>query len=190
MSTYHHGDLRRALLDEASAVLEAEGPQAVTFRGLARRLGVSHAAPGYHFADRDALLIELAAVGHDLLADAMERRLARSGDDPLAAIGLGYLDFALSHPQRFRLMFAGLVGVDCGASPAFVAASNRSGALLVRVASGTDDPATDPTAWLRAWALVHGLATLWIDGTLGRGFDDLGGARGYRRIADRIVTGD
>ena len=70
--TYHHGDLRAALLAEAGLLLEQEGVDAVTFRGLARRLGVSHAAPGYHFADREDLLLDLGTRGHVLLTEAMQ----------------------------------------------------------------------------------------------------------------------
>jgi AcrR family transcriptional regulator len=120
--TYHHGDLRAALLAEAGLLLEQEGVDAVTFRGLARRLGVSHAAPGYHFADREDLLLELGTHGHVLLAEAMQSRLDEGVDEPLVAIGKGYLDFAMSQPQHFRLMFAGVAGMNAGAHPAFAQA--------------------------------------------------------------------
>ena len=185
---YHHGDLRAALLAEAGLLLEQEGVDAVTFRGLARRLGVSHAAPGYHFADREDLLLELGAYGHVMLTDAMQSRLDQDTDEPLVAIGKGYLDFAMSHPQRFRLMFAGVAGMNAGAHPAFAEAGNRSGAMLVTVATGSTDPAHDPARWLKAWALVHGLATLWNDGGLNEGFAVQGGEAAFRSIADGILS--
>ncbi len=92
--TYHHGNLRQALIDAAAGVLEDEGADAVTFRGLARALGVSHAAPGHHFTDRAGLLAELAADGYRGLADAMAvsdggcraRGLAASDRDRLRAV--------------------------------------------------------------------------------------------------------
>jgi AcrR family transcriptional regulator len=186
--TYHHGDLRAALLAEASVLLEQDGVDAVTFRGLARRLGVSHAAPGYHFADRDDLLLELGAHGHVLLAEAMQARLDVGVDGPLVSIGKGYLDFAMSHPQHFRLMFAGVAGMDAGANPAFALAGNRSAAMVVTTATGSADPAHDPERWLKAWALVHGLATLWNDGGLSEGFAVLGGQAAFRSIADSILS--
>ena len=164
---YHHGDLRRQLLDEAGVVLEEDGPEALTLRGLARRLGVSHAAPGHHFADRGALLVELAAQGHRDLEQAMRDRLASDpGEEPAVAIGEGYLDFALEHPQRFRLMFAGVADLSPSDSPSFSEAAGASFATLVRTTTGTADPDADPTRWMAAWALVHGLATLWVDGSL------------------------
>jgi AcrR family transcriptional regulator len=186
--TYHHGDLRAALLAEAGVLLEQEGVDAVTFRGLARRLGVSHAAPGYHFADREDLLLELGAQGHVLLTEAMQSRLDEGVDEPLVAIGKGYLDFAMSRPQRFRLMFAGVAGMNAGEHPAFAEAGNRSGAMLVTTATGSVDPADDPAQWLKAWALVHGLATLWNDGGLSEGFAISGGQAAFRSIADSILS--
>jgi len=190
--TYHHGDLRAALLAEAGLLLEQEGVDAVTFRGMARRLGVSHAAPGYHFADREDLLLELGAHGHVLLTEAMQSRLDEGVDEPLVAIGKGYLDFAMSHPQHFRLMFAGVAGMNAGAHPAFAEAGNRSAAMLVTTATGSvdpaHDPAHDPARWIKAWALVHGLATLWNDGGLSEGFAALGGQAAFRSIADSILS--
>lgn len=169
-STYHHGDLRSALLAAAGAVLEAKGADAVTFRGLARELNVSHAAPGYHFADRQALLVELAGEGHALLEQSMRSSLndveQSDRNEQLAAIGRGYLRFALVHPNRFRLMFAGVADCDISVSELFVSAGAASFATLVQVSSGSADPEEHPAAWLRAWALVHGLATLRVDRSL------------------------
>jgi AcrR family transcriptional regulator len=186
---YHHGDLRRQLLARAGELLENDGPETVTMRGLARSLGVSHAAPGYHFADRDALLLELAAEGHEMLAAAMVDRLRDApADGRVLAIGEGYLDFALGNPNRFRLMFAGIADMDPGASEAFAAAAQRSFETLLTVTSASPDPGVNPAAWLSAWALVHGLATLWVDGTVQNGFDQDDGAATYRSLATTILT--
>jgi AcrR family transcriptional regulator len=186
--TYHHGDLRAALLAEAGLLLEQEGVEAVTFRGLARRLDVSHAAPGYHFADRVDLLLELGAHGHVLLTEAMKARLDEGVDEPLVAIGKGYLDFAMSHPQHFRLMFSGVATMNPGAHPAFAQAGSRSAAMLITTATDSADPAHDPSRWLKAWALVHGLATLWNDGGLSAGFADQGGQAAFRSMAGGILS--
>lgn len=183
---YHHGDLRAALLRAAGEVLERDGADAVTLRGLARELGVSHAAPGHHFVDRDALLLELAAEGHEMLAAAMQARLAQSTGNRLEAIGKGYLDFALGHPQRFRLMFSGIAGLDWASCPALSAAGARSLGILLDVTTSSDSPGEDTATWLHSWALVHGLATLWNDGALA-GSDSLHG-NDFRTIADEIVT--
>src|SRR5919206_2322086 len=101
MSTYHHGNLRPALLRTAAKTLEKEGLGALSLRELARRAGVSHNAPYRHFPDRDSLLAALAAEGFEMLGDALEKR-------PRREMGEAYVEFALAHPQRFRLMFGGL----------------------------------------------------------------------------------
>ncbi len=185
---YHHGDLRQALVDEAMAMLEQGGPDAVTFRGLARRVGVSHAAPGYHFADRDALLIALASIGHELLADSMESRLEADPDNALSASGKGYLDFALENPQLFRLMFGRIDPGSCEKDDSFNLAASRSGSILLEASTpAVANSDEDVVPWLQAWALVHGLATLWNDGALGEGFAEAGGLAAYRASADRIL---
>ena len=97
-SAYHHGELRPALLRAAAKILEKEGRDAISFRDLARRAGVSHNAPYRHFADRQALLAALAEEGFVLLAAALEGR-------PWREQAMAYLRFALANPERFRLMF-------------------------------------------------------------------------------------
>jgi AcrR family transcriptional regulator len=106
--TYHHGDLRAALLAAAAAEIERIGYESLSLRELAVSLGVSRAAPYRHFADRRALLAALAAGGFDELA-AIYRKAAVTGKTPqlrLAASGRAYLAFAEQRPQLFRLMFA------------------------------------------------------------------------------------
>lgn len=97
---YHHGDLRRALLAAALEAIEEVGPTALSLRDLARRAGVSHAAPAHHFGDKAGLLTALAAQGFDLLAQA----LVQAGDDLLEA-GVAYVDFAVRHRAYFEVMF-------------------------------------------------------------------------------------
>src|SRR4029453_17263435 len=89
---YHHGDLRVALLDAAAAVIDESGPAAVTLRDLARRVGVSHAAPAHHFADRAGLLTALATAGFTRLADAVEQV---SPITDLRQAGVAYVTFAV-----------------------------------------------------------------------------------------------
>src|SRR5215467_13486052 len=101
-AAYHHGDLRRALLQEAGRILEKEPPEALSVREVARRAGVSHNAPYRHFPDRELLLVALAEEGFEMLADALAKR-------PRREMGEAYVDFALARPQRFRLMFGGRV---------------------------------------------------------------------------------
>src|SRR5512145_3325109 len=101
---YHHGELRQALLDAAAAVVEREGVEALSLRELARRLGVSHAAPAHHFADRAALLVELARDGYARFGEALAKAAAAEPDplERLREVGRAYVRFAIEHPGRFR----------------------------------------------------------------------------------------
>ena len=146
MTTYHHGDLRRALLRLAAEVLEKEGLGAISLRELARRAGVSHSAPYRHFADRDRLLAALAEEGFAMLGEALARR-------PRREMGEAYVEFALAHPQRFRLMFGARFAVH-----------GRERAYEALIESFVDLGAHARHAAAAAWALVHGLAQLLLDG--------------------------
>src|SRR5258706_6813060 len=130
---YHHGDLRDTLLQSALELLESEGIDALSLRELARRVGVSHAAPSHHFPDKRALLAALAAHGFATLADEMDRAATRAGRDPvrrLTATGVAYVRFALAHPRLFRLMF-GSDFDERDAHPELAAAGERAFAVLL-----------------------------------------------------------
>lgn len=162
---YHHGDLRRAVLDAAVEVVTESGPTAVSLRDLARRAGVSHAAPAHHFGDKAGLLTVLAAEGHDLLADALHEARRRSGGDFLD-VGVAYVRFAVEHRAHFEIMYR--PELHHPDDPAVRASRARAGeALCAGIADRTSGPRNDSdvhTAGLAAWSLVHGFATLWIDG--------------------------
>ena len=107
---YHHGDLRTALLDSALAVISEIGPQGLTIREVARRAGVSHAAPYRHFCDRDELILAVVEQGFEKMQHTMQAEKAVAPDDPIsqfAASGLAYVAFALEHPAYYRVMFSG-----------------------------------------------------------------------------------
>lgn len=163
---YHHGDLRRTLLDHALAAVADNGPAGVSLRDVARRAGVSHAAPTHHFRDKTGLLTALAAEGWSLLADELART-AEAGDAPdFSEMGVAYVLFATGHPAHFAVMRApGLVRRD---DPELMAAEERSGELLRTGAGHHPDPAaaTDATTALAGWALVHGLSALLLEGSI------------------------
>jgi AcrR family transcriptional regulator len=173
---YHHGDLRKALLEEAAAVVEREGVAALSLRELARRLGVSHAAPAHHFPDRTALLIELARDGFDEFAAALDAAGAEARDplDRLRRIGHAYVRFAIEHPGRFRVMFGPELSEAGPVPAALTEASERSYhvvvAALERVLArwpAVRRPPTDVLAFT-CWTIGHGAATLWLEGPLRR----------------------
>jgi AcrR family transcriptional regulator len=182
---YHHGNLRRAVLDRALEVIAAEGPEALNLRSLATDLGVTHTAPRHHFGNRQGVLTAIAAEGFTELA----RRLTASIDagEPFLESGVSYVTFALDRPAHFAVMFRpGLLDND---DPALVAASDAAFAAL---RSGVDDLARsgavdDPAAAVVAgWSLMHGVATLALSGSLDRsGIRELMDQASFESIARR-----
>jgi AcrR family transcriptional regulator len=162
---YHHGDLRRALLAAAVAAIDEVGPTAMSLRDVARRAGVSHAAPAHHFGDKAGLLSALAAEGFRLLADELGRTARETGS--FLEVGVAYVRFAVGHPAHFAVMFRpDLVHAD---DPELVAARAASSAALyggVHQIDGGDPEPERGTAGIAAWAIVHGVATLWLAGAL------------------------
>ena len=167
---YHHGDLREALLTEAEAVLGERGLAGFSLRAVARRAGVSHAAPAHHFGDARGLLTALAARGFERLTAAQRaRREAVAAEDELIASGLGYVDFALADPVLFGLIFDAprLDWEDA----ALGEAAHAAFAQLTRDTRRTrPDGAVDEAASIEdlrlAWSVVHGLSGLLIGGHL------------------------
>jgi AcrR family transcriptional regulator len=176
-TTYHHGDLRDALVRAARTILEKQGLAALSLRGAARAAGVSPAAPYHHFTDKHALLDAVAVQGFDALTAAMDKLMAKQKDPSarLDASGVGYVVFALENPALFRLMFSG-DGQQSSASVPLIEARDRAyGVLQAGVAKTSPDGVADPFVCLRLWALVHGIATLILDGGINPGEFGLGG---------------
>ncbi len=154
---YHHGDLRAALLAAAEAELTEKGVEGFSLRSVAKRAGVSHAAPAHHFGDTNGLLTALAAEGFTRFQDTLDAREVGAADDRDRAVraGLGYLEFALARPALFRLIFSS-VRPDF-ASPDLIAAANRAYDHLVGLVTVLGGGETDVIA---LWATSHGLADL------------------------------
>jgi len=161
---YHHGDLRTALLAAAEQELAAHGVEGFSLRQVAKRAGVSHAAPAHHFGDTRGLLTALAAEGFRRFLATQARREAVAPPDPraqLAAAGLGYIDFALERPTLFRLLFSSDrpdftdTDLDAASTEAYFHLREQ-----VRVAGGSETDAAG------AWAMAHGLADLLANGRL------------------------
>jgi AcrR family transcriptional regulator len=172
--SYHHGDLRRALLEASLELIEENGLEALSLREVARRAGVSPGAPYHHFESREALLAALALDGFTRLEEVMTRARdgAAEGDaiERFSAIGEAYVRFALSHPAHFRLMFRRSV-VPNGVLPstgspgkAFQVLLDIVGELIGRDAVRAHIDRS--TMVLLAWSIVHGAAELLLDGPL------------------------
>lgn len=150
--SYHHGDLRRAMTAAAAAAVAEQGPAGLSLRELARRAGVSHAAPAHHFGDKAGVLTAVATDGFTLLAAV----LTEAGDDLLAA-GLAYVRFAVDHPGHFAVMFdrSLLHAHDAELRAAELVASDALAGL-----------ASDADAGRAAWSVAHGFASLWLSGAI------------------------
>jgi AcrR family transcriptional regulator len=156
---YHHGDLRPALLRAAVEAIGQAGPAAMSLREVARRAGVSHAAAAYHFGDKAGLLTALAAQGYRMLNE--ELRSARETRRDFLEVGVAYVRFAVSHRAHFEVMYRPELYRRDDAEVR--EARDASGLLLY----GTASPDTGQlAAGAAAWSLVHGLATLWLNGNL------------------------
>lgn len=196
---YHHEDLRGAFLSAAAAAITADGIDSLNLRALARDLDVTHAAARHHFGGRRGLLTALAVQGHHELTTALDEA------PNLLQSGIAYVNFALSHPAHFQVMFAPqLVDAD---DPGLQAAQNALADALIRVTEESaefgptsprtpgagkpppDDarprPTTEP-ALLAAWSLAHGLATLAVSGNLPDLAED-GGQELIRDTLDRLL---
>ncbi|MFC7265231.1 TetR/AcrR family transcriptional regulator [Streptomyces lutosisoli] len=158
---YHHGDLRRAILSAALDVITAEGPSALSLRDLARRAGVSHAAPAHHFKDRTGLLTAIAAEGYELLAAAL------AAADDLRDAGVRYVRFAREHPAHFQVMFSPelLRENDLELATARTLAGERLRTAVSALPAEGRGPDTR-LAGVAAWSLAHGFATLLLSHNL------------------------
>jgi AcrR family transcriptional regulator len=174
---YHHGDLRNALVASAVRLIEASGSGAFSLREAAREVGVSANAAYRHFDDKSALITAVATDGFARLAERMQRAMASAtgvrGVDPLSiarfkATGRAYVGFAADHPEIFRVMF-GDCGAECRTTDLKTLAGDSPWTLLGRaldalVTDGFLRPERRVGAELKAWAVVHGFASLSLDG--------------------------
>ena len=162
---YHHGDLRRALIDAASRVLEAEGPSALSLRAVAREAGVSPAAPYHHFKDKTELLEAVAHEGWDMLdaALAAAKAAAASPAEAMNDLGVAYVCFARDNPALYRVMYD--TARDKEALPYDVKESEDSAYCKVRdtmveAGANPDEGQDIELATVAAWCSAHGLAEM------------------------------
>jgi AcrR family transcriptional regulator len=194
---YHHGDLRRAVLDEALRLIEERGHVDFTLREVARRVGVSHTAPYRHFADKRALLTAITVEAQRMLADRIQAALDAAGSElrpRFLAAGWSYVHFALEAPAAFRVMYSSEIDE---LEPAIAGSKERSFGILLRFIEEAQRagafPRGDPRALATPiWAMHHGLAILAATGALGepgseavrRAVDDA-----HARLLDGLLAG-
>jgi AcrR family transcriptional regulator len=195
-SRYHHGDLRRALLQEAARTIAQEGVEGLTLREVGKRLGVSRTALYRHFSDKSALLAAVAREGFqrfrgDLHAAWTAHEGSRRGFETM---GVAYVQFAVAHPAHYRVMFGDYRHL-CDKDPELRADATAAFQVLVDALISLqqarlvrrDDPRTLATF---IWAVVHGIAMLAIDGQLGPHPDDQNGlAEAVHFALKRMRTG-
>lgn len=181
--TYHHGNLRRALMDGALAVIRERGLEALSLREVAAAAGVSHAAPYHHFADKGALVRALGYEALLRLDQGMAEAQEAAGDDPgerLVAIGLAYVVFAVERPDYYAAMRAPEMRETRSDEPP--PEHGETWERLVRSVAACQVagrlPQGDPmTLAVGMWSLVHGLADLWLTGPLAQLPQSAGGVR-------------
>jgi AcrR family transcriptional regulator len=170
---YHHGDLRRALVEAALDLLKEKGPAGVTLREAARRAGVTHAAPYRHFADKEALLAELAEEGFVRLRAEIEQAMTGVPTEALLEVlGVVYVRFARKNPSQFRVMFGAEIGdkrryasVMRADQAVFDLSCDAIGKMQEAGLMAAGNPAR---LGLVQWSMLHGVAALVVDGQMER----------------------
>ena len=191
---YHHGDLRYALIQAGLELLSAGGAAMLDLRKVARKAGVSHAAPYRHFADKQALIAAINREGFRQLAEQIQAAVREAPDDALArlqAIARAYVQFAQEHPWLIREMFSGLT-VEREAFADLYAASKSVFTLYVEVVRRGQEQgaiiAGDPAALAGVlWSLLHGVAMLTIEHQMRPYTDGPGGAEAVTRFGVQLL---
>ena len=174
--SYHHGNLRQALLEAARKLIEQRGAAGFSLTEAARLAGVSAAAPYRHFRDREALLSEVAKSGFEQFAERLEAAWDNGRPSPIKAfenVGRAYLVFARDEPASYSAMFEAGMSVDD--SPELKIAADRAFDVLGRVCAAVAQTAPEASLppvslmSLHVWAMNHGIATLFSEGKPCRG---------------------
>lgn len=169
-STYHHGDLKNALIQAGTEILSNEGVGALSLRKVASRAGVSHSAPYAHFSDKQALIAAISTEGFRLLYDRLLAAVEANRQPPaqmLVEVAHAYLMFALESPASFKVMFSGILEKE-KEYPDFVEMSKKNFQLLVDLvqqcqAAGLLQSGAPEVLAVCVWSLVHGFTALLLD---------------------------
>jgi len=171
--TYHHGDLKNALIEAGIEILAREGVEGLSLRKVASQAGVSHSAPYAHFADKQALIAAISTEGNILVNERLESIQAEYADNPRQALietCWAYLSFAMEKPAHFKVTFSGVVEKE-DEYPALVEITTRNNAAVAKATArcqqaGCLAPGPADLMGVSIWSAVHGLACLLLEGQI------------------------
>jgi len=172
-TSYHHGDLRQALINAAITLISEKGPNSFSLREVAKRAGVSHTAPYRHFKDKDSLLSAIALIGFQLLADRLIEVQAQYTSDPLRQFMEAekvYVEVAVENPEVSQLMFGGYIPQEHCVGELAEVSQSAFQQLFVIIENGQKANVLKQQDTmelsLAAWSMVHGLSSLINSGQL------------------------
>jgi len=168
--TYHHGNLKEALISAGLEILSEQGIEGLSLRNVAKKIGVSHTASYNHFPDKQALLAAISTAGHEQLHQIllnMFKKTKHSSSHVISAIAWAYLQFALDNPAKFKLMFSGALEEE-RAHPEYVEISMKNISLLEEIIVFCQNKEQLPEGKveilaIKLWSLVHGFALLMLE---------------------------
>jgi AcrR family transcriptional regulator len=171
--TYHHGDLKNALIKAGVEILAKDGVAGLSLRKVAGRAGVSHSAPYSHFEDKQALIAAISTEGFRQLYERVSKVADRFLDQPsklLVETAWAYVQFAMDDPDRFKVMFSAVLEKEKD-YPEFVSESQRNFQLVRKIievnqAAGVLRSGPSDLIALSAWGIVHGFVMLWLEGQI------------------------
>lgn len=202
--TYHHGNLREALIDTAFAMIEEDGVESLTIRRVAERIGVTHAAPSHHFADKNELMLALATEGFARFRTALGSVMHISNPlERLSAMGRAYVRFALDHPGAYRLIMGPALSRIQMPAPRAVESGSLDHRTLA-ASEGTFDMLESTVAEAMqghtaiggagvsgvaflAWSAMHGAALLFLDEMIDCKLPD-DPTDGFQRLLDEVIA--
>lgn len=171
--TYHHGDLKNALIKAGVQILSKEGIEGLSLRKVAERAGVSHNAPYSHFPDKQSLIAAISTEGFNKLYNELDAAISAHHNDPRRQLQEGawaYVQFAMKNTDTFKIMFSGVLEKE-KKYPAFVEISQKTFELVVQIVracqnAGVLNPGPAEVMAVTVWGQIHGIVSLMLEGQI------------------------